>query len=100
MSMDIESAGKIEQAKRAVGSILNLINYEPVASLEEARTRLRLAGEFAMEAFQGISEVEEMEFPGTERAGTPERSAIYAGGAFAETTKDQRVGRGNLGILQ
>ena len=84
MSMGMESIGKIEQAKCAVGSILNLLRYQPVTTLTEAETRLRLLDEFAMEALLAIDDVESAEFPGTEHTGAPRPSSSYLGPALPE----------------
>jgi hypothetical protein len=85
MSIGTESVGKVERAKRAVGSILNLLRYQRVATLEEAETRLRLLDEFAVEAFIAIDDVKTTEFPHTEDSSTTlPRSSIYLGQSFSE----------------
>ena len=85
MSMAVESVGKIQRAKRAVGSILNLLRYQPVATLEEAETRLRLLDEFAVEALVAIDDVESTELPSIEYSSTASRpSSTYLGQAFEE----------------
>ena len=83
--MAVQSVGKIERAKRAVGSILNLLRYQPVATLEEAETRLRLLDEFAVEALVAIDAVESAEFPRSEHSRTTSRpSSTYLGQALAK----------------
>jgi hypothetical protein len=91
--MSLDSVEKTEQAKRAVGSILNLIRYQPAATLEEAGTRLRLIDEFALEAFLAISDVEDAEFSDTEDSATPWHSGGYLGHVFRERSS-------NLGMPQ
>jgi hypothetical protein len=83
--MDIESVGKIEQVRRAVGSILNLIRYQPISTLEDAEARLRVLDEFAMEAFLAISEVENAETLRAEHSDRRSRPTIPLGQAFSET---------------
>ena len=82
MSIGNGSSGHIEQAKRAVGSILNLLRFQPVDTLDEAKMRLRLLEEFALEAFLAISAVEDAEHPATEHPTTPRIPAIHVERAF------------------
>jgi hypothetical protein len=84
MSIDVENMGKIEKAKVALGSILNLIKYEPLASFEDAEMRFRLLDQFADEAFLAISEIKDSEFPGEEYAGILRSCGIYLGRGFDE----------------
>jgi len=85
MSMAAEDVGKIQRAKRAVGSILNLLRYQPVATLQEAETRLRLLDEFAVEALMAIDAVESTEFPRIEDSRTTSPpSSPYLGQALAK----------------
>jgi len=85
--MDIESVCKIEKAKRAMASVLNLIRYRPVATLEEARSRLHFVDQFAVEAFLAINEVEKAEFPAaSEHSGTPQRSAPHLRPTFSQAS--------------
>ena len=85
MSMAVESVGRIQRAKRAVGSILNLLRYQPVATLEDAETRLRLLDEFAVEALVAIDDVESNELPPIEYSSTTSRpSSTYLRQAPAE----------------
>ena len=86
MSMGVESVGKIQRAKRAVGSMLNLLRYQPVATLEEAETRLRLLDEFAVEALIAIDNIESTEAPRLERSSTASSrpSPTYVGHGVAE----------------
>jgi hypothetical protein len=85
MSTDVESVGKVQRAKRAVGSILNLLRYQPVATLKDAETRLRLLDEFAVEALVAIDDLESTEVPRLESSTTSSRpSPTYVGPGLAE----------------
>ena len=92
MSIDGESVDKIEKAKRALGSILNLIRFQPMATLEEAGTRLRLIDEFALEAFLAISDAENTEFAGAEYSDMHGRTGIYLGQASSEARGHAKIG--------
>ena len=63
MNRDSKKETNIEKAKRAIGSILNLIRYQPITTQEEGETRLRLLDQFASEALAAISDVETSEPP-------------------------------------
>jgi hypothetical protein len=63
MNKDSKRETNIEKAKRAIGSILNLIRYQPIATQEQGEARLRLLDQFASEAFAAISDVEASELP-------------------------------------
>src|SRR5689334_13806147 len=69
MNRDRKRETNIEKAKRAIGSILNLIRFQPIATQEEGETRLRLVDQFASEAFAAISDVESSEPPSEVRTG-------------------------------
>ena len=88
MRTSIESIEKIEQAKRALGSILNLIRYQPVATLDEATARLRLLDEFAVVAFLALSDVENAEFPSSEHPDAVPDPAIYRQRPFSDAPRD------------
>jgi len=62
MSMDTESVGKIEQAKRPLRSMV--------------------------EALVAISAVEDSQFPNTEHSGPAQHWAIYLGQAFDESVEN------------
>jgi hypothetical protein len=86
---------QIDQTKRSLGAILNLVRYKPATTLEEANVRLPLIDKIVLEA---LRDVNKPAFVGSKRfrALTPRSTGGKQGVILGQSRRIQQVRNSRL----